>query len=99
MMRLKLENNSYIIFYSELPDVADGNLDFAVELADGRSYAFTAYTPKNLLYLMDGNYKEKLEWVERGTIIVRRIDEECIRCAVNVCIEQGIEWFGIEQRI
>lgn len=81
--------------YSELSGSEDDNVDFAVELLDGRIYSFTAYTPRNIARLMEEVYPHDLQWVECGNVIVKRIDESCLRAAVEKCLHLGIEKFGV----
>ena len=86
-----------IIFHHELSGSDDDNADFAVRLTDGRVFSFTAQTPQNILHMMNTSYTETLEWIHEGDIIVRRIDEECIRVTIEKCLQLGIERFGILQ--
>ncbi|MBV9468625.1 MAG: hypothetical protein JO316_00020 [Abitibacteriaceae bacterium] len=87
-----------IQYYSELSGSADDSIDLAVELTDGRIFLFVAITPQHILTMMATNYKDDLEWVEQGMLIVRRIDEECINAALEKCLSYGIELFGVEQK-
>lgn len=75
----------------------NANADVLVELEDGRRYAFTAYTPLNLMSLMD---REKLGYfVSDGMLVVRELTEENVRAAITEILdEHDPERFGVLQR-
>jgi hypothetical protein len=86
-----------VIALRVIGDVAnpvDDNIDLIVELKDGRSFSFTAFTPANLTRLM----QNKLSFVSPGLLVVNRLIDEALIDAVTDAIEQGIEQFGVKQR-
>ena len=72
------------------------NTDVTVHLTDGRSYAFTAYTPLNLMSMMD---QEKIGYfLSPDMLVVREISEANVRDAVQEMLEdEEIERYGILQ--
>ncbi len=78
----------------DLDDLDDDNIDLIVELSDGRSFGFTAFTPANLGRLIQG----RLSFVSPGLLVVHRLTDEALIHAVVDALEQGIEQFGIAQR-
>lgn len=88
-----------ITYHRALSGDDNDNVDFAIELCDGRTFSFVAITPKNILKLLETEYADRKEWVEDHYVIVRNISEVCIQAAIERCIELGIERFGVEQRL
>lgn len=72
------------------------NTDITVKLSDGRSYAFTAFTPLNLMTMMD---KEKLGYfLCPDMLVLRELSEANVRAAVEEMIEDGeLDRYGILQ--
>lgn len=69
------------------------NTDVTVELADGRTFSFTAYTPLNLMSVMD---QEKCGYLLcEDMLVLHQINEQNVRAAVTEMLEDGnIERFG-----
>jgi len=72
----------------------DDNVDLIVQLADGRRFSFTAFTPANLTRLM----RRRLSFVSPGLLVVASLAEESLIDAIEDAVEQGIEQFGVLQR-
>lgn len=72
------------------------NTDVTVHLTDGRSYAFTAYTPLNLMSMMDR--EEINHFLSPDMLVLREISEQNIRDAVSEMLEDDeIDRYGILQ--
>lgn len=90
-----------IDFPHELSEL-DGNADFFVNLKNGNSYSFTAFTTDNIKELMHKD--DLLCFTAPGLIIVRSITIQAILKAVEECLihsfEGGIaiDHYGILQR-
>lgn len=65
----------------------DNNIDVRAVLASGRTIIFTVFTPRNILRLMNDDPDAK-SFVCPGMLIVRRIDEDCLRDAVESWLTQ-----------
>lgn len=78
----------------DVADPVEDNIDLLVDLKDGRTFSFTAFTPANLTRLMQG----KLSFVSPGLLMVHRLTDEALIDAVANAIAQGIEQFGVAQR-
>lgn len=72
------------------------NVDVRVQLQDGRSFAFTAFTPLNLMTQMD---REGLGYfLCPDMLVLRELSEANIQAAVEEMLEDGeIERYGILQ--
>lgn len=70
------------------------NTDVTVTLGDGRVFSFTAFTPLNLMSLMD---RERVAYVlSEDMVVLREITETNVRAAVEEMLEdENIERFGI----
>ncbi len=85
--------------WSEIAGSDDDNVDVFVRLPDGRGFSFTVFTLRNIERLMMTEYEDDLAFVSPGMMIVRRMDEECIRAAVDKTLKYGIiEQIGVENR-
>lgn len=73
---------------------ATENQDIWVECRDGRRFAFTLFTLRNLASLMEG----RLSFVSPGMLVVKDLSDEAIVEAVADAAELGIERFGVLQR-
>jgi hypothetical protein len=78
-----------------------GNTDFFVRLNDGREYAFTAFSIKNIEMIM--NRDELGCFIVPGLIIVKNLDIDSIFEAVEQCLrlsenkEDRMSHFGVLQ--
>ena len=82
------------VWLGEVSNLQNDNTDVIVELEDGRKYAFTAFTPTNLVTQMA---REGQGWfVCEDLLIVRELTEDNVRGAVEQILQtQNIDRFGI----
>ena len=70
------------------------NTDVKVELQDGRTFSFTAFTPLNLMTMM--NAEPSGHFLCEDMLVLREINEANVRSAVEEMLEDNnIERFGI----
>jgi len=70
------------------------NADVSVVLSDGRTYSFTAFTPLNLMTLM--NQEPSAYFLCEDMLVLREINEANVRAAVEEMLEDGnIDRFGV----
>jgi hypothetical protein len=79
-----------------------GNEDVFVRLKDGRTFAFTAFTPDDMKELMDQD--GTLSFISPGMIVVRQMSEEALCEAIEECLKfesdgsHPLDHFGVLQR-
>lgn len=70
------------------------NTDITVVLNDGRTYSFTAFTPLNLMTMM--NQEASNYFLCEDMLILQQINETNVRAAVDEMLEDGnIDRFGV----
>jgi hypothetical protein len=85
-----------------LPFGEAGNEDIFVRLKDGRTYAFTAFTPDSMKEFMEQD--GKFCFISPGMIVVRQMSDEALCEAIEECLryEQDgsypLDHFGVLQR-
>jgi hypothetical protein len=97
MITFRGDNFTVTIPQTEWPqDTAeDENVDVLVATDDGRHYAATAYTIRNIAYLMDRRESylrpaNEVYFCDSSWIIVRSINESVIRTAVADLLANGL---------
>lgn len=71
------------------------NTDVTVELDDGRVYSFTAFTPLNLMSLI--NQESLGYFLCEDMLVLGAIDEKNVRSAVEEMLEDdNIDRFGLK---
>lgn len=68
----------------------DGNVDVRAVFSSEREVIFTAFTPKNILRLLHESLLDAKSFLVPNMLIVRRIDEECLRDAVQHWMDAGM---------
>lgn len=91
---MKVTNIKFPIYFSNIEEIENDNIDVFVELEDGMSYTLVISTPKNYYWYMD---KEGLNYIPPSPpdIIVRSLTEENIRKAIEAFAENDAYWMKL----
>jgi hypothetical protein len=82
------------IFIGPIENHLNDNADVTVTLRDGRTYSFTAFTPLNLMTLM--NQESSAYFLCEDMLVLHQINEANVRAAVEEMLEDdNIDRFGI----
>lgn len=82
------------LYFENIKDIYDDNIDVFVELDDGMSYTMVVTTPKFFYSYMD---KEGINYIPASPpeIIVRSLTEENIKSAVESYVENNAYWLKL----
>ena len=71
--------------FEDIDDPTNDNVDVCVTTADGEAYTLVFITPDNLRSLMEANREDHISPLFKY-IVVKRIDEDMIRRALDVIV-------------
>ena len=82
------------ILFVDAPS-AERPVELRVALRDGRTFAFTAYTPAVLSAIMGDGGARQLSVVEPGLLIVAQVTPAAVLDALDQMLIIGIDRFGL----
>ncbi len=91
---MKIVSIIFPIYFDEIEDIENDNIDVFVELEDGMTYTMVVTTPKNYYWYMD---KEGLDYIPAAPpdIIVRRLTKDTIRKAIENYLDENAYWLKL----
>ena len=91
---MKIINIKFPVYFSNINDIENDNIDVFVELEDGVTYTMVVSTPKNYYWYMD---KEGFDYIPPSPpdIIVRSLTKENICKAIEAFAEDDAYWMKL----
>ena len=91
---MKIINIEFPMYFNDIEDIENDNIDVFVELEDGVTYTMVVSTPKNYYWYMD---KEELDYIPPSPpdIIVRSLTKENITKAIEAFAEEDAYWLKL----
>ena len=92
--RMKIINIKFPMYFDDIEDIENDNIDVFVELEDGVTYTLVVFTPKNYYWYMDN---EGLDYIPPSPpdIIVRSLTKENITKAIEAFAEEDAYWLKL----
>jgi hypothetical protein len=91
---MKVKKIEYPLYFDDIEDINNGNIDVFVELEDGMEYTMVVTTPKFYYTYMD---KENINYIPASPpdIIVRCLTKDNIQQAIESYIEEDAYWLKL----
>lgn len=91
---MKIKNIEYPLYFDNIEDVHNDNIDVFVELEDGMKYTIVVTTPKFYYTYMD---KEGIDFIPASPpdVIVRTLTKENIQNALETYLEDDAYWLKL----